>query len=90
MTSRMDDDRLRAFAAHRTWRWRPDPSDADHYVAIESTDQGFRYFAWSHVDDGLTREERQSFEDFEARGPAWPVPNAIEEQVRAWLSARER
>ncbi len=60
----MDQDRLRSFAEHRTWRWRPHDEDADHYVAVESTDHGFRYFAWSHVDDGLTGEERQSYEDF--------------------------
>lgn len=82
----MDDDRLRSFAERRTWRWRPNPDDRDHYAGVETTDDGFRFFAWSHLDDGLTRDERQSFADFEARGPAWPLPRAIEEEVRAWLA----
>lgn len=83
----MSDRRIGTFAEQRTWRWRPDPDDADHYVAIETTGDGFRYFAWSHLDDGLTREERQTYADFEQRGPAWPLPASIEEQVRAWLAA---
>jgi hypothetical protein len=86
----MDEDRIRSFAEHRTWRWREDPADADHNVGIESTDEGFRYFAWSHLDAGLTREERQRFEDFDRDGPRWPLPAGVEAQVREWLAAHRR
>lgn len=82
------EDRLRSLAMHRTWRWRPEPTDADHYHALETTDQGLRYFAWSHVDEGLTDEARQAFDAFEREGPAWPVPEAVKAEVQAWLAAR--
>lgn len=84
----VDDARMHSFATHRTWRWREDWEDPDHYLGLESTDEGFRFFAWSHLhgDDGLTREARQSFDDFDRDGPAWPLPEEIERQVRAWLA----
>lgn len=78
---------LRAFAAHRTWRWRPEEGDPDHYLALETTDAGLRYFAWSHLDDGLTREAHQAFDEFEREGPLWPLPPDVEEHVREWLSS---
>lgn len=81
-------DRLRSFATHHTWRWRPDPADPDHYLAVETTDGGLRYFAWSHLDArGLTRETLQSFASFEEDGPSWAMPEDVEREVRAWLSA---
>lgn len=84
-----DDARLRSFSAHRTWRWRTDWDDPDHYLALESTDEGFRYFAWSHLhgEDGLTEDALQPFDAFERDGPLWPLPDEIERQVRAWLAA---
>lgn len=85
--SATDRSRLRSFALHRTWRWRKDDTDPDRYLALESTDEGFRYFAWSHLhgEDGLTEEQRQSFEAFEQQGPLWSLPDEIERQVRDWL-----
>ncbi len=78
---------LRAFAAQRTWRWRPDPNDPDHYLAVETTERGLRYFAWSHVDDdGVTREATQTFAELERDGPAWALPDEIERAVRAWVA----
>ena len=86
----MDRDRLDAWlrSPHRTWRWRLD-EDYDHYEAVESSDEGLRFFAWSHVpgEDGLHREGRQSFDDFERDGPLWAMPEDVEAQVRAWLEA---
>lgn len=87
-----DPDRLRSFATHRTWRWREDGGDPDHYLALESTDEGFRYFAWSHLhgEDGLTSEVRQPFDAFDRDGPLWPLPDEVARQVRAWLAAWRR
>jgi hypothetical protein len=84
----MGPDRLRSFSSHRTWRWRLDPGDPDHYLAVESTDQGLRYFAWSHLhgEDGLTREARQPFDAFERDGPLWEMPEDVERGVREWLA----
>jgi hypothetical protein len=83
-------DRLRSFSMHRTWRWRPDAADADHYRAVETTDEGLRYFAWSHVDDGLTEEHRQSFEAFEREGPRWPLPANVARELAAWLATHRQ
>lgn len=79
-----------SFAAQRTWRWRPNESDQDHYLAVETTEDGLRYFAWSHLDRGLTDEVRQTFAQFESDGPAWPLPEDIERRVREWLAERGR
>lgn len=87
----MDRDRLEDWlrSDHRTWRWRFD-EDYDRYEAVESSEVGFRFFAWSHVpgEDGVFREARQSFDDFEARGPLWRMPAEVERQIRAWLAGR--
>ena len=92
MTPPMDRARIERWlrSDHRTWRWRPDEDDPDRYEAVESTDAGFRYFAWSHLhgEDGRRREDEQSFEDFDARGPAWAVPPEIEREMRQWLARR--
>lgn len=79
---------IESFRMHRTWRWRTDPEDRDGYLALETTDEGFRFFAWSHRGAGLVEEKRQSFDDFEREGPAWPLPHDIEQEARAWLAAR--
>lgn len=73
-------------AKHRTFRW-PTDEMAEHYEAVETTERGLRWFAWSHLhgEDGLTREEWQSFEDFAAKGPARAMPAEIEQKLHAWL-----
>ena len=89
----MDRARIDAWlhAKHRTFRWRADEI-ADRYEGVETTDQGLRWFAWSHLpgEDGLTREAWQSFEDFAARGPAHALPADVERQLRAWIEERAR
>jgi hypothetical protein len=78
-------DRLRALAMHRTWRWRPDATDPDHYRALETTEGGLRYFAWSHLDEGLSQELQQTFEAFAEEGPRWPLPENVARELRTWL-----
>jgi hypothetical protein len=81
-------ERLRSFSMHRTWRWRPDPGEQDVYHALETTDDGLRFFEWSHVDAiGLRREARQSFDSFAREGAAWPLPADIASALGAWLAA---
>lgn len=76
-------------AKHRTFRW-PTDENADHYAAVETTDRGLRWFAWSHLhgEDGLTREELQSYEDFAVQGPRLPMPEERERELRAWIAER--
>ena len=51
----------------------------DRYEAVETTEEGLRWFAWSHLpgEDGLTREDWQSYEDFAARGFAQGEAGAL-------------
>lgn len=87
----MDREGIRRFidAGHRTWRWHSE-EDPDHYEAVESSESGLRYFAYSHLhgEDGITREEAQGFDDFEANGPRWSMPGPTEDAIRAWIAAR--
>lgn len=93
----MDRERLESWlhprhgAPARTWRWRLD-EDYDRYEAVESSDAGFRYFAWSHApgEDGVYREARQTFEEFERHGPLWPMPEDTQHQIQSWLADRKR
>jgi hypothetical protein len=87
----MDRARIEAWlnAKHRTFRW-PTDENADHYEAVETTDDGLRWFAWSHLhgEDGLTHESLQSWAELEADGPARPMPPEVERALRDWISAR--
>jgi len=85
----MDRDALRRFIAspHRTWRWREAPDDPDHYRAVETSDEGLRWYAWSHLpgEDGPYDEVRQSFAEFETKGPPWDVPIETHSALHKWL-----
>ena len=87
----MDRERLDAWlrSGHRTWRWRHD-DDYARYEAVETRDDGLSFFAHSHVpgEDGIYRREDQSFEDFDANGPLWAMPEGAERELRAWLAKR--
>lgn len=89
----MDRDGIRRFldAGHRTWRWHSE-ADPDHYQAVESSEAGLRYFAYSHLhgEDGVTAEDRQGFDDFAAHGPRWSMPEATERAIREWIADRAK
>jgi hypothetical protein len=88
----MNRDRLDRWLTgrHRTTRW-PTDDNADHYAAVETTDDGLRWFSWSHLhgEDGLTREERQSYADFAENGPRWPIPEAKLRELIESIEKRE-
>lgn len=86
----MDRSRLQHWlkSTHRTWRWSS--ADAETYDAVETTDEGLRWFRWSHAfrDDGVHGEhdvQLQSVEDFERNGPLREMPEQLEAELRHWL-----
>ncbi|MGF1469822.1 MAG: hypothetical protein ACFCGT_27165 [Sandaracinaceae bacterium] len=86
----MERSRIRHWLAsrHRTWRWLPDPEDADRYQAVRTTDRGLLWYAWSHLpgEDGPHDEAEQSYPAFRAEGPLRPLPAEAEAELRAWVS----
>ncbi len=91
----MDRDRLRAWltSPHRTLRWRSD-EDPDRYEGVTTSDEGLRWFRWSHHHgeggEGEHEARLQSFDDFRAEGPLRPMPEAREIELRAWVAAHAR
>lgn len=87
----MDRDRLQRWlkSTHHTWRWNH--GDAESYEGVETTDDGLRWFRWSHAirDDGVHGEHDvavQTFESFRRSGPMREIPEEQLEQLRRWVS----
>lgn len=84
----MDRDRLQRWltSPHRTWRWRFD-DDYDRYEGVQTSDDGLRWFLWSHVpgEDGAHEERTQSFASFAEDGPLRPLPEDVARELAAWL-----
>ena len=86
----MDRDRLQRWlkSTHRTWRWNH--GSAESYEGVETTDDGLRWFRWSHAirEDGVHGEhdvELQSWAAYRDDGPARDMPDAMREQLDEWL-----
>jgi len=75
-------------AGHRTWRWNR--GETGSYDAVETTDDGLRWYRWSHdiEGEGAFDVVRQSFTEFRASGPPRPMPPSVREAVKAWVDAR--
>lgn len=90
----MDRDRLQRWlkSTHRTWRWNR--GDAESYEAVETTDDGLRWFRWSHAirDDGLNGEhdvEVQPWADYRASGPRRSMPGELRAELERWVADNE-
>ncbi len=87
----MDRQRLRSWLdqTHKTWRWND--GDNERYSGVSTTDDGLRWFRWSHVfgeESGDHDVEIQPFDDFRTAGPRRALPDDVLEQLRAWLDKR--
>jgi len=87
----MDRERLSAWleSPHRTWRWN-DGADSERYEGVATTDEGLRWFRWSHVfADGTGEGEHdvvlQSFSVFREEGPVREMPKTAREELSAWI-----
>ncbi len=79
---------------HRTFRWN-DGDDSERYEGVTTTDDGLRWFRWSHVfaDEGGEGEHdvaHQSYEAFRASGPLRPMPDPIREELTSWVKEHAR
>lgn len=88
----MDREALSRFLSggHETLRWNQ--GDRDGYDAVETTDEGLRWYRWSHV-TGQGRplsEVRQSYAAFLAEGPARPAPRAVLAKLRQRIERLQR
>jgi hypothetical protein len=90
----MDRDRLAAWleSPHRTFRWndRQGHEESERYEGVTTTDDGLRWFRWSHVFEGGPGEgehdvAHQSFADFRAEGPLRTMPDALRDELIAWI-----
>jgi hypothetical protein len=92
MVPGMDRARLEAWlnSPHRTWRWK-DPSDRDGYQAVETSPEGLRWYAWSHLfgegRDGPSPARVQGWAEFRSSGPAHPVPPEVRQELEAFADA---
>lgn len=87
----MDRDRLQRWlkSTHRTWRWNH--GDAESYEGVETTDEGLRWFRWSHRirEDGVQGEhdvEVQPYVDFRASGPLRRIPDEQRAELERWVA----
>lgn len=89
----MDRDALRRWldSPHKTWRWNDGARDA--YRGVETSDEGLRWFRWSHrfADGagGLEAESRQTWAEFDREGPREAMPPELRSELDAWV-ARHR
>ena len=83
----MDRDALARFMRfeHRTLRWN-DGADHSRYQAVESTDEGLRWYRWSHqveVEEGGQQDVTlQPYSAYHADGPLWTVPEDVAQRLR--------
>jgi hypothetical protein len=83
----MDRDALARFMRfeHRTFRWN-DGADHSRYEAVESTDQGLRWYRWSHhpelAEGGLQDEALQTYAAFQQDGPLRAIPDEVGQRLR--------
>jgi len=86
----MDRDRLRRWleSPHRTFRWNVGERS---YDGVATTDEGLRWFRWSHEFgiDGEHDAELQSWDEFRDRGPSRALPEPIRAELAEWI-ARHR
>jgi len=67
----------------RALRWN-DGSDVERYEAVEAGPDGLLWYVWSHAaGGGRSGELRQSWEEFDASGPARPVPPGVLATLRS-------
>ncbi len=88
----MDRGRLERWlkSPHRTFRWN-DGEDSERYEGVTTTDEGLRWFRWSHVfadagGEGEHDVEEQSYEAFRASGPLRDMPEDLRAELNAWLT----
>ncbi|MCA9576142.1 MAG: hypothetical protein R3B40_11130 [Polyangiales bacterium] len=83
----MDRDALARFMRfeHRTFRWN-DGEDHSRYEAVESTDEGLRWYRWSHhpeLDQGGAQDVAlQGYAAFLADGPLRALPEEVAHRLR--------
>ncbi len=59
----------------------------ERYEAVETTDHGLLWYAWSHLAGGGRRDEAlQTYADFEARGPVRRAPPHVLDALRSWIA----
>jgi hypothetical protein len=92
----MDRERLESWlmSPHRTFRWN-DGTDSERYEGVTTTDEGLRWFRWSHVfADGTGEGEHdvahQSYEAFLETGPLREMPDALREELATWMKEHRR
>ncbi len=76
-----------SLSRHRTFRWN-DGRDVERYEAVETTDDGLRWYAWSHAtgeDGGRHDEVRQGYDELLRDGPPRDVPAGVLAALRAWI-----
>ena len=87
----MDRGRLERFLTsnHRTFRWN-DGETREEYEAVETTDEGLRWYRWSHraEDGGPSEDTLQSYDDFAREGPQRPMPDHLRLALEAHVAAR--
>ena len=78
-----------SFSRHRTFRWN-DGADVSSYEAVETCDEGLRWYRWSHAPGaagGRHDEVLQPFDVFLREGPLRAAPAPTLAAIRAWLDA---
>jgi len=83
----MDRDALARFMRfeHHTFRWN-DGADHSRYEAVESTDQGLRWYRWSHhpelTEGGPQDVAIQTYAAFRQDGPLRTIPDDVGQRLR--------
>lgn len=74
---------------HETLRWNK--GGRDGYEAVETDDEGLRWYRWSHeLGAGHPLDEaRQSYAAFLADGPLRPAPPAVVAKLRQLIARRD-
>ncbi len=87
----MDRERLAAWleSPNHTWRWG-DGEDSAHYEGVTTTDEGLRWFRWSHifadeVGEGEHDALVQTYAAFRKDGPARPLPDGVRDELTTWV-----
>ncbi|WP_157069133.1 hypothetical protein [Sandaracinus amylolyticus] len=86
-TSDISPERAASLSRHRTFRWN-DGVDVNVYDAVETCDEGLRWYRWSHrfgERGGRVDEALQTFDAFLRDGPLRPAPATTVSAIRAWI-----